>query len=161
MDRQVQVEYLSGGSASGIETTKVLVDIEGSVMNPGVYELNSGSRIKDVLVMAGGLSDKADRSFCEKNLNMAEEIKDGQKIYIPSAVNTDAQQGYYEASLESKKVSANSSTVAELNTLWGVGDARAEAIVKNRPYQSLDELVSKKVLTQSILDKNKELLTVY
>ena len=161
MDRQVQVEYLSGGNTTGMAQTKILVDIEGSVMNPGVYELTSGSRIKDVLVMAGGLSDKADRIYCEKNLNMAEEIKDGEKIYIPNVVNTSTQQGYIEANNLVKKININTATTTELDTLVGVGSVRAEAIVKNRPYKSLDDLVSKKALTQSILDKNKDLLTVF
>ena len=161
MDRQVQVEYLSGGNTTGMAQTKILVDIEGSVMNPGVYELTSGSRIKDVLVMAGGLSDKADRIYCEKNLNMAEEIKDGEKIYIPNVVNTSTQQGYIEANNQAKKININTATTTELDTLVGVGSVRAEAIVKNRPYKSLDDLVSKKALTQSILDKNKDLLTVF
>ena len=161
MDRQVQVEYLSGGNTTRMAQTKILVDIEGSVMNPGVYELTSGSRIKDVLVMAGGLSDKADRIYCEKNLNMAEEIKDGEKIYIPNVVNTSTQQGYIEANNQAKKININTATTTELDTLVGVGSVRAEAIVKNRPYKSLDDLVSKKALTQSILDKNKDLLTVF
>jgi competence protein ComEA len=161
-DSQVQVEYLASGNLSAGELgNKIFVDIEGGVMNSGVYELPDGSRIKDVLVMAGGLSDRADREFCEKNLNMAEVVKDGQKIYIPEGGNTDALSGYSEAILSSKKISINSATVAELDTLWGIGSARAESIVKNRPYQSVDELVSKGVLTQSLVDKNKELLSVF
>jgi competence protein ComEA len=162
MDRQVQVEYLSGGEYNNNEAnSKIFIDIEGAVISPGVYELIDGSRIKDVLVMAGGLSEGANREFCEKNINMAEILKDGQKIYIPFLENTNAQQGYMEASLSSKKVSINSATVSELDTLWGIGSARAESIVKNRPYQSVEELVTKGVLTKSLLDKNRELLSVY
>jgi len=161
MDRQVQVEYLSGGNAANATTTKMVIDVEGAVINPGVYELASGSRIKDVLVMSGGLSAEADRDYCEKTLNMAEEVKDGQKIYIPKKTNNDAPAGYPEANNEAKKVNVNTATAAELDTLWGVGSARADSIVKNRPYQSLDELVSKKVLTQTILDRDKDLLSVY
>lgn len=161
MDRQVQVEYLDGGVGSELAKGKIFIDIEGAVISPGVYELPVGSRVKDVLVLAGGLAEDADRLFCEKNINLAEEIKDGQKIYIPSAVNTNAQQGYFEASIQSNKVSINSASVAELDTLWGVGDTRAGDIVKNRPYQSVDELVSKGVLTKTIVDKNRERLSVY
>ena len=162
MNRQVQVEYLSGGNLSGDEARqKIFVDIEGSVISPGVYELFENSRIKDVLVMAGGLADDADREFCEKNLNIAEIIKDGQKIYVPSRNNTNAQQGYFEAMASSKKVSINSATIVELDTLWGIGSARAESIVKNRPYQSLDELVTKGVLTKSLVDRNREMMSVY
>ncbi|HOX96677.1 MAG TPA: ComEA family DNA-binding protein [Candidatus Woesebacteria bacterium] len=161
ISRQVQVEYLSNGDVSSGSITKVYVDIEGAVVYPGVYELNLGSRIKDVLVLAGGLSESADRDFCEKNINMAEQIKDGQKIYIPSGGNSDADRGYFEASIQSKKISINTASISELDTLWGIGESRAESIVKNRPYQSVDDLVTKGVLPSSILERNRELLSVF
>lgn len=162
LDRKVQVEYLNGGDlTNGEAKILILVDIEGAVINSGVFELAEGSRIKDVLVMAGGFSNDADREFCEKNINMAEIIKDGQKIYIPSIENANAPYGYNEANSTSKKVNINSATVAELDTLWGIGSARAESVVKNRPYQSLDELVSKGVLTKSLVDRNREVMSVF
>lgn len=162
IDRQVQVEYLSGeGIVSGEADSKIFVDIEGAVILPGVYELPDSSRVKDVLVLAGGLSEGANREFCEKNLNMAELLKDGQKIYVPFLENTNAQQGYAEAILSSNKVNVNTASVTELDTLWGIGSARAESIVKNRPYNSIDELISKGALTKSLVDKNRDLLTVY
>ena len=161
-DRQVQVEYLAGGSAiANDKSGTIFVDIEGGVIKNGVFELADGSRVKDVLVLAGGLSDRADRSFCEKNLNMAEMVKDGQKIYIPEVENTNTQFGYVEAKTSSKTVNVNTATVAELDTLWGIGSTRAESIVKNRPYKSVDELVTKGVLTKSLLEKNRELMSVY
>jgi len=162
MDAPVQVEYLAGGnSENGELNSKIFVDIEGAVIKQGVYELSEGSRIKDVLIMAGGFTDKADRDFSEKNINMAELLKDGQKIYIPYTQDTDTQHGYFEASIASKKISINSASVAELDTLWGIGSTRAESIVKNRPYQSIDELVTKGVLTKSLVDRNRDLLSVY
>lgn len=162
MDRKVQVEYLNNGNVVNNEAvSKIFIDIEGAVISPGVYELLNGSRLKDVIISAGGLANDADRSFCEKNLNMAELIKDGQKIYIPSVENTDAQQGYYEAMASSKKININSASLVELDTLWGIGSVRAESIVKNRPYQSIDDLLTKGVLSKSVLDKNRDLLTIY
>ncbi|HAI22456.1 TPA: hypothetical protein DCP77_01085 [Candidatus Collierbacteria bacterium] len=162
MDAPVQVEYLAGGNLERSEpNSKVFVDIEGAVMKQGVYELLDGSRIKDVLIMAGGFTDKADRDFCEKNINMAELVKDGQKIYIPYVQDTNTQQGYPEASMTSKKISINSASIAELDTLWGIGSTRAESIVKNRPYGSIDELITKGVLTKSLVDRNRDLLSVY
>lgn len=162
MDRKVQVEYLNNGHSNITEAgSNIFIDIEGAIISPGVYELPEGSRLKDAIISAGGLANDADRVFCEKNLNMAELIKDGQKIYIPSIEYTDAQQGYSEAIVSSKMININKATIAELDTLWGIGSVRAESIVKNRPYQSLEELITKNVLTKSILDRNKDLLTVY
>lgn len=59
--------------------SKVVIDIGGEVVKPGVYELVGGSRIIDVLVKAGGLSEEADRDWVEVNLNRAEILGDGQK----------------------------------------------------------------------------------
>lgn len=159
-----------GGNEAKIEYIKaeneqiggnVIVDIEGAIKNPGVYELPTNSRIKDVLVMSGGFVEKTDRDYCEKTLNMASILKDGQKIYIPFVSDTPNGGGYIEAKSESKMVNINTATNAELDTLWGIGSARIESIVKNRPYQSLDELVEKKVLTKQILEKNKDKITLF
>jgi competence protein ComEA len=54
------------------------------------------------------------------------------------------------------KVDINTATAAELDALPQIGSKRAEAIVKNRPYKAIDELVSKKVLSKAIYDKIKD-----
>lgn len=161
IDRQVQVEYLNNSVAGDSTSVKVFIDVEGAVMVPGVYELSEGARIKDAIIAAGGLAENADRSFCEKNINMAEEIKDGQKIYIPSRDDTNTEKGYSEANVQDKKISINTASITELDTLWGIGPAKAESIVKNRPYQNLEELVTKGVISKSVLERNIDLLTVY
>ncbi len=154
-----KIEYIEAKN-SDFEA-KIVVDIGGAVNAPGVYELASGSRVKDVLVMAGGYGEKADRVYCEKMVNLASTLKDGQKIYIPFASDTPKVLGYVEANKGSNLVNINTATDKELDTLWGIGEARIDGIVKNRPYQSVEELVSKKVLTKQILEKNKDKITVY
>ena len=61
---QAQVEYLeageNGSNESNAGSNKIVVDIEGAVVLPGVYTLPSNARIKDLLVMAGGFSERAD-----------------------------------------------------------------------------------------------------
>lgn len=52
-------------------TKQITVDIEGSVQKPGVYRLPSDSRIQNVLIAAGGLSQSADRGQVAQNLNLA------------------------------------------------------------------------------------------
>lgn len=161
VDRQVQVEVLKDGDKGNEYAEVLLVDVEGAVMSPGVYQLSEGSRLKDALILAGGLSGDADRSFCEKNLNMASLISDGQKIYIPAKSGSATVVGYSESVLGQKTVSLNYGTVSELDTLWGIGESRAESIVKNRPYQSIDDLVSKGVLPKSVVEKIRESVSVY
>ena|SRR5476649_1078535 len=52
----------------------------------------------------------------------------------------------------------NTAPPKELATLPGIGDARATAIVKGRPYKGKDDLVQKKILTQSVYDGIKDLI---
>lgn len=157
IDRQTIVEFSS--TTEDNISGKVVVDIEGAVMTPGVYELKSGSRIKDLLAVSGGLSGNADRIYCEKNLNLAEILKDGQKYYVP--VVDKNQEGNIQTKTDSKKININTASVSQLDTLWGVGAVRAEEIVKNRPYGSVDELVKKGVVSKNIMEKNRDLLVVY
>ena len=158
-----QIEYLNYESSKSGESVvgKLVVDVEGAVISPGVYELPVGSRLKDALVIAGGFSATADRSYCEKNLNMAQEIKDGQKVYIPNMADTPGDGGYSEAKTDTNMVNVNTASIAQLDTLWGVGEVRANTIVKNRPYGSAEELVSKGGMTKQIFEKNKDSIIVY
>ena len=158
----VKVEYLESTLGTvGDNTRRIMVDVEGAVMSAGVLELPLGSRIKDALVASGGFSEKADREYAQKNLNLAQELKDGQKIYIPFVSDTPTDTGYAEAKTAENKVNVNTASIGELDTLVGVGPARAETIIKNRPYGSLEEIVSKGGLTQSIFDKNADRLSVF
>ncbi|MDQ2954975.1 MAG: helix-hairpin-helix domain-containing protein [Pseudomonadota bacterium] len=49
-------------------------------------------------------------------------------------------------------IDLNSATKAELDVLPGIGPARADAIIKGRPYKGKDELVQKKILSKSVYD---------
>lgn len=67
--------------------SEVMINISGEVINPGVYKLEKGAILDDVLTMAGGLSVKANLSWIDRNLNRAEKVYDGQKIYIPNKLD--------------------------------------------------------------------------
>ena len=69
--------------------SKLVADVAGAVIKPGVYELKAGARINEALIAAGGLGEAADREWVEKNLNLAAKVTDGQKIYIPSEGETE------------------------------------------------------------------------
>ena len=67
-------------SKDNIPTTKVTVDIKGMINNPGVYEVDSNSRVNDVITLAGGLKEGADTS----NINLAKIVTDEMTIIIYS-----------------------------------------------------------------------------
>lgn len=70
--------------------TIIYVDLSGAVEKPDVYGVTPGARLKDVLTLAGGLSQGADRSFFARNFNLARLIQDQEKIYIPSMQEINA-----------------------------------------------------------------------
>ena len=87
------------------EEATIFVDFEGAVEKPGVYELPADSRINDLLTAAGGLSAEADREWVKKNLNLAQKLVDGVKIYIP-------KQGERAKEQESEKVAGSSAALS-------------------------------------------------
>jgi competence protein ComEA len=158
-DSQVQVEVIKDKESAAVG--KVVVDVGGAVVSPGVYELLPNSRIKDALVAAGGLSEDADRDYVQKTINLAENLKDAQKIFIPKLTKNISGVGYPEAKYSSGKVNINQASEQELDTLTGIGSIRAKAIIDSRPYGSVDDLVNKGVISKSILDKLKDKIVAY
>jgi competence protein ComEA len=132
------------------------------VEKPGVYKLPGGSRIGDALVVAGGLAGDADRNWVGQTLNLAELVKDGQKIYIPrQSENSEGQKIGGSDSQNSGKVNINKASVSELDGLSGIGETRAQAIVEGRPYTATEEIVEKAKVPKSVYENIKDQLSVY
>lgn len=64
--------------------SEIVVKILGQVQKPGVYRLQNGSRIEDLIIAAGGISANADRVWVVKTLNFSEKLSSGQEIIIPA-----------------------------------------------------------------------------
>ena len=165
-----KIEIISPDSSQGAAT--IFVDIQGAVEKPGVYELPANSRINELLIRAGGLSAEADREWVSKNINLAQKLQDGVKIYIPSqkevrqfggpALSTTA--GGEVAGVSGTiagKININTASQAQLESLWGIGEKRAADIIANRPYQSIEELVTKAKIPKSVVEKIKDKITIY
>lgn len=163
-----RVEIISEES-SALEKT-IFVDIQGAVQNPGVYEVRSGSRINDLLVRAGGLSAQADREWLSKNINLAQKLSDGVKIYVPSqkevrqfggpALSAVGQVAGVSGSVAGQ-ININTASATQLISLWGIGEKRAADIIANRPYQSIEELKTKAKIPKNVFEAIKEKITVY
>jgi len=148
------------------EVTSIWVDIEGAIEKPGVYELPAESRLSDLLIRAGGLSAKADRVWLKKNINLAQKLADGIKIYLPwqGEVSQTSETGVNSApqvaGMINQKTNINNASLSELDSLWGIGPIRAQAIISNRPYQTIEELKSKKILPSNIFEKVKDSICI-
>lgn len=146
------------GQVLNSSKTKITVDIEGAVLNPGVYNLSSDSRLKDAFVAAGGFSQSADKEWVAKNLNLAAKLVDGEKIYIPKVgEKTTGITG----NLPSKQININKASIEELDRLSGVGIATAQKIINGRPYISIDDLLNDKIVGSKVFEKIKSKITVY
>ena len=128
----------------------IKVDLAGAVKNPGIYQLEIGQRMADLIDKAEGFTEDVSKPFLAKEFNLSAELKNEAKIYIPfegENLSIDLISGG-----ETTKISINSATAEELETLSGVGEKRAEDVIENRPYSQLSELVDKNVFSQSLFE---------
>lgn len=148
--------------------TEIVVEINGSVEMPGVYTLKNGSRVDDLLTVSGGLSVNADRSWVDKNINRASKLLDSQKVYIYSQSEVSSAKASGSIKLDQGilqvetggLVNINTSSLSELDSLPGIGHVYAQKIIEHRPYSSLEELVSKGVVGQSLFEKIKSSISL-
>ena len=147
------------------EAIKIFVDVAGEVKKPGVYELAEGARIKDALLAAGGLTDKASRQYLDQKINLAQKITDGAKLYFPAEGEiknvTDGVVLNQEESSGTSGISINSASQSELESLPKIGPVTAKKIIDGRPYSALEELVSKKIISQSLFDAISHSISIY
>jgi competence protein ComEA len=164
-EKEPKMEIIEVGQEE--DKAEIWVDVAGAVEKPGVYQLSGGSRQADALTAAGGLGEKADREWVEKNINLAQKLVDGGKIYIPERGEGETESVKVTPSqskgvtLLTDKISINTASSAELDTLWGVGPATAEKIIQNRPYSTVEELLTKKVVKSNVYEAIKNQITVY
>ncbi len=121
------------------------VDISGQVKQPGVYSLPKGSRLEDVIKLAGGLSPNADTT----SINLAKKILDGEKIYIPYIgqipVHITSLSLADAPTINSvNPLDINSASKEQFELLPGIGPKIAEAIINYRDehgtFHSCEEL---------------------
>ena len=158
--------------SSSSAKNKIKIDIEGAVISAGVYEMEEGSRIADILTLSGGLSADADRLWVAKNLNRAARLTDGSKIYIPTEAELSSGKTSSSslgdlgdlgdlAGVTSKTVNINTASSAELEALPGIGPVTAGKIISGRPYQTVEELKTRKIISSSLFGRLKDSFTIY
>lgn len=146
------------------------VYISGEIKNSGVYDINDGDRLDDLVKRAGGLTEKADIN----SINLAMRLEDQMKIYIP---NIDENQNINNGStnlaigqisndstnLQKNKININSASKEELMTLPNVGEKRAQAILDYRQenrFEKIEDIKNVSGIGDKYFEAMKDLITV-
>lgn len=138
-----------GGASSRPVSSSLQIYVSGAVARPQVVEVPAGSILADALAAAGGPAPEADL----EGLNLAAPLADHQHVHIPTRVPppTATPQPALatatptsEAASPEARVNLNTATLAELLTLPGIGETRAQAILAYRaehgPFTRIEEL---------------------
>ncbi len=135
--------------------TAIFVHVCGAVNDPGVYELDGGSRIHDAIEAAGGANEDADINA----LNLAMVLTDGEKIYVPT-FEEDITESTGGAPGDDKTVNINTADEAGLTAISGIGPSKAAAIVKyreeNGPFSSTEDITKVSGIGHGTYEKIKD-----
>ena len=109
---------------------------------------------------AGGAADDADL----QQLNLADQLTDGQRIYVPAEGETAADPEYTEDEVSNGLVNINTATAEQLQTLPGIGQAKANAIVayreNNGNFSSIEDLRKVPGIKEGVFGQVQSLICV-
>jgi competence protein ComEA len=165
--RQVALPSDPGGSqgtaAAGDPGDGIVVEVTGAVRSPGLVHLPSGSRVADAVAAAGGFSPAVDTAAVTASLHLAKPVADGDQIIVPERGASAIRPGASTSGGGSGPLDINRATESELDALPGIGPVTAAKIVAaraERPFASVDELRTRKVLGEATLAKIRDLVVV-
>ncbi len=140
------------------EKIKIYADISGCVEKPGVYEVEEGTRIFQLIEKAGGLTKDADI----EGLNRAEIVSDGQKIVIYPV--GEGQESENTGVSSSGKININTADASQLQTISGIGPVTAEKIVEYRKtngrFSSIEDIKNVSGIGDKTFEKIRENITI-
>ena len=145
----------------------IIVHVTGAVINPGVYSLPSGSRVKDAIEKSGGLLSDADTTL----INLAMLIEDGEQVWVPyqlddvmdfdkpAVLGGEPTQGQ-----QTRKININTASQIELESLSGIGPVIAKAVIQyrleNGPFKDIEEIQEVSGIGPVTFEKIKPIISV-
>lgn len=156
--RVIDVIKMAGGLNKNADTSTINLSrklTDGNVII--VYTKDKINEIKKQEVVIEYIEKECncpdiDNSACIKS----DDIVDGKDL-----PDTNTSDDYKK---ENTKVSINTATIEELMTIKGIGEAKAQDIIKyrseNGKFKSIDELTNIKGIGNALLDKIKEYITL-
>lgn len=175
------------------QISKIKVDIKGEINAPGVYELNKGERVNDLINKAGGITKNGDTSI----INLSKKLEDEMLVIIyskneviklktnnketPKDICPKINNACPEKQLETinnqkaentksyekitdSKISINKATKEQLQSLTGIGETKAEAIIKyrteNGDFKKIEDIKNVSGIGESAFEKIKDQITL-
>ena len=165
---------------------KIQVDIKGEINNPGIYKVDINSRVIDIIHLAGELTENADTSV----INLSKKVYDEMVIIIYSReevenfkktkeiekqveelciqANDDSLRNdaciNSNTTSSSNKISINTGSLEELQTLPGIGEKKANEIInyreKNGPFKTIEDIMKVNGIGEASFAQIKEIITV-
>jgi len=147
---------------------RMIVHVTGAVRREGVYRLQFGDRVIDALKLAGGADPNADLS----SINLAEKVKDGQKMVVPrkperaASVRGSGDPGIRESGTSSSQVKVNINAAGEqdLCQVRGIGPSTAKRIIEHRtangPFSKIEDIMKVKGIGKGKFKKIKDKIGV-
>ncbi len=130
---------------NGAPSNSIYVQINGAVNKPGLYQMQSGERINDLLEKAEA------KDYNGSCINLAQKLVDEQDVYIPSS----DEECKEEQSIQNGIVNINQASVYELQTISGIGEAKANAIIEyresNGTFQTKEALLEVDGISEGLL----------
>jgi competence protein ComEA len=157
------IDNVSASDPAPAVPALINVYVTGAVAHPDVYALPEGAIVKDALTVAGGSTKEADLV----TVNLAARLQDGDQVTVPAKAADGTSTAVSPASPASStrtRVSINRATLAELDTLPGIGPAKAQAILDYRSqhgqFKRVEDLQNVKGIGLKTFEDLKLLITL-
>ena len=169
-ENDIEEEVIDGGSIETFgenvvnsTTNKIIVEIKGEVKNPDVYEIDDGSIIRDLINMAGGLTEEANID----GINRAEKLRANQLIVIPNKDSTNniiISNSILTGDSSKGIININTATLSELQNINGIGEVKAQSIIdyreKNGGFKSIEEIKNVDGIGSKTFEKIKDQICI-
>lgn len=163
-------ENVEGINIEKIDVDSIYVEIKGEVLRPDVYELESGSIVRDLILISGGLTENGDLF----NINQARELKNGECIIVMSKDEILKLKNNINELLDvdnnlnidnkDNLININNASKDELKKLNGIGDTLAESIIsyreENGGFNTIEDIKNVSRIGNKTFEKFKDKIKV-
>lgn len=187
--KKSSVQIIEKKEPDSTNNTFIEVDLKGAVKSPGVYKIEEGARVKDVIEKAGGFLETAESMTVNLSKRVVDEmviiiytkeevaalkeeevrtVKTDQTCICPKIENgatvKDPVTNHSSSVIENGKISINHATQKELEILPGIGASKASSIISYReehgPFASIEEIKKVSGIGDATFEKIKNYLTL-